>query len=42
MVESGILSIQKGPRSLLEIGFDGNRRKEIVDFRPYLPLVFQP
>jgi hypothetical protein len=31
MVESGIL----------EIGFDGNRRKEIVDFRPYLPLVFQ-
>jgi len=41
MVESGILSIQKGPRSLLEIGFDGNRRKEIVDFRPHLPLVFQ-
>jgi hypothetical protein len=41
MVESGILSTQKGPRSLLEIGFDGNRRKEIVDFRPHLPLVFQ-
>jgi hypothetical protein len=41
MVESGILSAQKGPRSLLEIGFDGNRRKEIVDFRPRLPLVFQ-
>jgi hypothetical protein len=41
MVESGILSTQKGPRSLLEIGFDGNRRKETVDFRPHLPLVFQ-
>jgi hypothetical protein len=41
MVESGILSAQKGPKSLLEIGFDGNRRKEIVDFRPRLPLVFQ-
>jgi hypothetical protein len=41
MVENGILSTQKGPRSLLEIGFDGNRRKEIVDFRPHLPLVFQ-
>jgi hypothetical protein len=41
MVESGILSTQKGPKSLLEIGFDGNRRREIVDFRPHLPLVFQ-
>jgi hypothetical protein len=41
MVESGILSTQKGPKSLLEIGFDGNRRKEVVDFRPHLPLVFQ-
>jgi hypothetical protein len=40
MVESGILSTQKGPKSLLEIGFDGNRRREIVDFRPHLPLVF--
>jgi hypothetical protein len=41
MVESGILSTQKGPKSLLEIGFDGKRRKELVDFRPHLPLVFQ-
>jgi hypothetical protein len=41
IVESGILSAQKGPRSLLEIEFDGNRRKEIVDFRPHLPLIFQ-
>jgi len=41
MIENGILSTQKGPRSLLEIGFDGNRRKEVVDFRPLLPLIFQ-
>jgi hypothetical protein len=41
LVESGILSTQSGPKSLLEIGFDGNRRKEIVDFRPHLPLVFK-
>ncbi len=41
MVESGILSTQKGLKSLLEIGFDGKRRKELVDFRPHLPLVFQ-
>jgi hypothetical protein len=41
MVESGILSTQKGSKSLLEIGFDGKRRKEIVDFRPHLPIVFQ-
>jgi hypothetical protein len=31
----------KGPRSLLEIGFDGKRRDEIVDFKPRLPRVFQ-
>ena len=41
MVKSGILSTKEGPRSLLEIGFDGKRRREIVDFRPHLPLVFQ-
>jgi hypothetical protein len=41
MVEGGILSVQKGPKSLLEIGFDGRWRKEIADFRPNLPLVFQ-
>jgi hypothetical protein len=41
VVESGILSTQKGPKPLLEIEFDGNQRKEIVDFRPHLPLVFQ-
>jgi hypothetical protein len=40
LVESGILSTQSGPQPLLEIGFDGSRRKEIVDFSPHLPLVF--
>jgi hypothetical protein len=41
MVESGILSSQDGPESLLEIEFDGSGRKEIADFRPHLPVVFQ-
>jgi hypothetical protein len=41
MIESGILSTEKGPTFLLEIEFDSHRRKEIVDFSPHLPLVFQ-
>jgi hypothetical protein len=41
MVESGILSVQEGSKSLLEIEFDYNQRKEIMDFRPHLPLAFQ-
>ena len=41
MVENGILSSQDGPITLLEIEFDGNRRKEIVDFRSHLPVVFR-
>jgi Glyoxalase-like domain len=41
MIESGILSTEKGSNPLLEIEFDGHRRKEIVDFSPHLPLVFQ-
>jgi hypothetical protein len=41
IVESGILSSQAGPITLLEIEFDGNGRKEIADFRPDLPVVFQ-
>lgn len=40
MVESGILSSQDGPKSLLEIEFDGSGRKEIADFRPHLPVLF--
>jgi hypothetical protein len=41
IVKSGVLSVRTGARSLLEIEFDSNRRKEHVDFRPHLPLVFQ-
>ncbi len=41
IVESGVLSARTGATSLLEIEFDGNRRKEQVDFRPHLPFVFQ-
>ncbi len=41
IVESGILATRAGTTSLLEIEFDGNRRKEYMDFRPHLPLVFQ-
>jgi Glyoxalase-like domain len=41
LVQGGILSAQSGPKSLLEVGFDGSQRKKTVDFRPHLPLVFQ-
>jgi len=41
IVESGVLSTRTGTTSLLEIEFDGNRRKQHVDFRPHLPFVFQ-
>jgi len=41
IVESGILATRTEATSLLEIEFDGNRRKEHMDFRPHLPLVFQ-
>jgi hypothetical protein len=40
IVESGILATRTGATSLLEIEFDGNRRKEHMDFRPHLPFVF--
>jgi len=40
IVESGILATRTGTTSLLEIEFDGNRRKEQMDFRPHLPFVF--
>jgi Glyoxalase-like domain len=41
MIEAGILLTQEGRKSLLEIDFDGNPRKESVDFRPHLPLIFR-
>jgi len=40
-MENGVLEVQQGPQSLLEIEFDGRRRKEIQDFRPHLPCVFR-
>ena len=39
MVESGILSTRIGVAPLLEIEFDDNRRNQIADFQPHLPLI---
>jgi hypothetical protein len=41
IIESGVLATRTGATSLLEIEFDGHRRKERVDFRPHLPVIFQ-
>ena len=41
VLESGILSSREGPEHLLEVEFDNNRRKQTVDYRPHLPLVFR-
>jgi hypothetical protein len=41
IVESGILATRTGATSLLEIEFDGEPRKQQVDFRPDLPIVFR-
>lgn len=41
VVESGILATRTGATSLLEIEFDGHRRKEHMDFRPHLPVIFR-
>ena len=41
ILENEILSTRTGATSLLEIEFDGSRRKERVDFRPHLPFIFQ-
>jgi hypothetical protein len=40
IIEDGVLRTQTGATSLLEIEFDGNRRKDHVDFRPDLPFIF--
>lgn len=39
--ESNVLSSRNGPEFLLQIEFDANRRNQIVDFRPKLPLIFR-
>jgi Glyoxalase-like domain len=41
VLENGVLTAQTGTTHLLEIEFDDHRRNELIDFRPYLPLVFQ-
>src|SRR5262249_8761302 len=41
IIESGVLATRTGVTSLLEIEFDSRRRKEQMDFRPYLPVIFQ-
>jgi hypothetical protein len=41
IIESGVLTTRTGATSLLEIELDGHRRKEHVDFRPHLPVIFQ-
>jgi hypothetical protein len=40
IVESGILATRTGAASVLEIEFDGTRRRKHMDFRPHLPFVF--
>jgi hypothetical protein len=41
IVETGILATRTGATALLEIEFDGHRRKKHMDFRPHLPIVVQ-
>ena len=41
VVQSGVLSARTGSEHLLEIYFDGARRKETLDFRPQLPIIFR-
>jgi hypothetical protein len=41
VIQSGVLSTRTGSEPLLEVHFDGDRRKETVDFRPLLPIVFR-
>ena len=40
IAESGVLSARIGATSLLDIEFDGNWKKQQMDFRPHLPLIF--
>ena len=41
ILSNQILSVRDGAACLLELEFDGNRRNEIADFRPHLPLAFR-
>jgi hypothetical protein len=40
VIEGGVLALRTGAAALLEIEFDGHRRKEQADFRPHLPVIF--
>jgi hypothetical protein len=41
MINRGILSNSVGDKALLEIEFDGKRRRQTADFRPNLRFRFQ-
>ena len=41
IIESGVLETRTGATSLLEIEFDGHRRKDHADLRPHLPVILQ-
>lgn len=41
LIESGVLAMQIGMESLLEVELDGHIRGEHADFRPDLPLAFR-
>jgi hypothetical protein len=41
IIENGVLTARTGATSLLEIELDGQQRKEHMDFRPRLPVIFQ-
>lgn len=41
IIESRVLETRTGTTSLLEIEFDRHGRKERVDFRPHLPVIFR-
>jgi len=40
-LQNRVLKTRNGATALLEIEFDGHRRKEQADFRPHLPVIFQ-
>jgi hypothetical protein len=41
MIEQKIVTPRAGEKHLLEIEFDANRRSQMADFRPRLPLLFR-
>jgi hypothetical protein len=41
MALNGVIALQTGIEHLLELHFDGGRRKTTLDFRPALPLPFR-